>query len=223
MFHVSQFQYETLLWYLYSMKRKKWTAQEEVTDALLKFREKRKWQLAFRRYVIEKSPSQQYAPYFGLPIELYREWIELQFTDGLNWENFGKSWQFDHVVPVVYFDYTVEEELRLCWSFINVRVERLESNKARGHRVDVLAVKTYFEQLFTTTGFELCQKMIDKIIRIEKSNIVSEPAIESFIIQNASLLTGIGDLNEEEFNQLNNGSTLEEVLLEREILKKFGG
>jgi len=205
------------------MKRKKWTAQEEVTDALLKFREKRKWQLAFRRYVIEKSPSQQYAPYFGLPIELYREWIELQFTDGLNWENFGKAWQFDHVVPVVYFDYTVEEELKLCWSFINVRVERLESNKSRGHRVDVLAVKTYFEQLFTTTGFELCQKMIDKITRIEKSNRVSEPAIESFIIQNTSLLTGIGDLNEEEFNQLNNGSTLEEVLLEREILKKFGG
>lgn len=205
------------------MKRKKWTAQEEVTDALLKFREKRKWQLAFRRYIIEKSPSQQYAPYFGLPIELYREWIELQFTDGLNWENFGKAWQFDHVVPVVYFDYAVDEELKLCWNFINVRVERLELNKTRAHRVDVLAVKAYFEQLFTTTGFELCKKMTDKITRIEKSNIVSEPAIESFILQNTSLLTGIRDLNEEEFNQLNNGSTLEEVLLEREILKKFGG
>lgn len=205
------------------MSRKKWTPQEEVTDSLLKFREKRKWQLAFRRYVLEKQPSPQYGPYFGLSIEDYRKWMELQFTGSLSWDNFGTQWQFDHIVPVTYFDYSIEEDLKLCWNFINIRVEKLELNKNRGHRVDVLAVKAYFENLHNKTGYALCLKMIDKINSIEISNIISEPHLENFIIENKSYLETLEMLTPAEFNSLNTGMTVEDILLEREILKKYGG
>ena len=204
------------------MARKKWTAKLEVDDALLKFREKRKWQLALRRYVLEKHPNQFYAPYFGLGIDQYRQWIEIQFTDGLNWENFGKAWQFDHIVPVVYFDYSNEEDLKLCWNFINVRVEKLEHNKVVGNRIDVLATKAYFEGLYKKTGFSFCEKMLQKINRIEVNGIVSEPNIENFIIENIGSLEKIAELTNEEFNQLNQGMTLKDILLQKEILKKFG-
>lgn len=205
------------------MARKKWTPQEEVTDSLLKFREKRKWQLAFRRYVLEKQPSTQYAPYFGLGIEQYRKWIELQFTGTLNWDNFATQWQFDHIVPVAYFDYSIEEDLKLCWNFINIRVEPMNLNENKGHRVDVLAVKAYFESLYNKTGYSLCLKMLDKINSVEVSNIVSEPHIENFIIENKSYLESLEILTPAEFNNLNAGMTLEDILLEREILKKYGG
>ena len=101
------------------MERKKWTPKAEITVSLLKFREKRKWQLAFRRYVIEKNKSSFYALYFGLDIEQLRHWIELQFTENIRWDNFGTSWQFDHIVPVAYFDFFNEDDLKLCWNFIN--------------------------------------------------------------------------------------------------------
>jgi len=221
MFHESQFQPETF--YLYLMARKKWTPKEEVTDSDLKFREKRKWQLAFRRYVLEKQPSQQYAPYFGLGIEQYRKWIELQFTGDLNWENFGIQWQFDHIVPVAYFDYSVEEDLKLCWNFINIRVEKIHLNKNRGHRVDILAAKAYFEQLHQKTGYTLCLDMINKINAVEIANIQSEPHIENFIIENKAYLETLSTLSHVEFNQLNTGMSLEDILLQREILKKYGG
>jgi hypothetical protein len=204
------------------MNRKRWTAKVDVDDALLKFREKRKWQLALRRYIIEKKANPQYASYFGLGIEEYRKWIEIQFTEDLNWENFGKAWQFDHIVPVVYFDYSVEEDLKLCWNFINIRVETLELNKARGNRVDVLAVKAYFEKLYSVTGYSFCSKMIDKINIIEVAAIISEPAIENFIIANKEYLEMLSTLTKEEFNHLNMGMTLKDILLQREILKKFG-
>lgn len=204
------------------MARKKWTPKEEVTDADLKFREKRKWQLAFRRYVLEKQPSQQYAPYFGLSIEEYRKWIEIQFSGNLNWENFGTEWQFDHIVPVAYFDYAIEEDLKLCWNFINIRVETLDLNKNRGHRVDLLAVKTYFRQLYDKTGYQLCLKMLDKIHAVEASNSISEPHIEDFIITNKPDLEKLETLSHEEFNSLNSGMTLDGIFLEREILKKYG-
>jgi hypothetical protein len=51
------------------MKRKRWTAKTEVDASLLQFREKRKWQIALRRYILERNKSTYYAPFFGLSIE----------------------------------------------------------------------------------------------------------------------------------------------------------
>jgi len=204
------------------MTRKKWTPQLEVTDSLLKFREKRKWQLAFRRYVLEKKPSQSYSIYFGLDIEHLRKWIELQFTEALNWDNFGSAWQFDHIIPVAYFDFSKEEDLKLCWNFINIRIELLELAGHEGKRVDVLAAKTYFENLYRKTDFPLCLKMTDRIRRIEESSTASEPALESFLRDNKTYLETISTLEQGEFNQLNEGTTLDDILMERKILKKFG-
>ena len=204
------------------MERKKWTAKTEITEPLLKFREKRKWQLALRRYVLQRNISASYAFYFGLSIEQFRNWIEIQFTEELNWENFGSAWQFDHIVPVTYFDFSIEEDLVLCWNFSNIRVETIDINKNRGSRIDVMAVKPYFESLYKKTGFPLCIKMIDKISKLELSNIGSEPVIEEFIIKNKEHLDIISSLNKQEFNRLNSGNTIQDILLEREIIKKFG-
>lgn len=204
------------------MARKKWTPQFDITEPLLKFREKRKWQLALRRYVLEKNISAGYAFYFGLSIEQFRMWIEIQFVEELNWENFGSAWQFDHILPVAYFDFSVEDDLILCWNFINIRVARIELNKTNGNRIDIVAARPYFEALYTKTGFSLCLKMIEKISKIEFSNIISEPAIEDFIIKNGEQLQIASSLNKEEFNQLNKGMSLKDILLEREIIKKFG-
>lgn len=204
------------------MERKKWTAKTEITETLLKFREKRKWQLALRRYVIERNISASYAFYFGLSIEQFRNWIEIQFTEELNWENFGSAWQFDHIVPVTYFDFSIEEDLVLCWNFLNIRVETIDLNKNRSNRIDVMAVKPYFESLYKKTGFPLCLTMIDKISKLEVSNIVSEPVIEEFIIKNKAHLDIISSFNKEEFNRLNSGNTIQDILLEREIIKRFG-
>jgi len=204
------------------MARKKWTPQVDITEPLLKFREKRKWQLALRRYVLEKNISAGYAFYFGLSIEQFRMWIEIQFVEELNWENFGSAWQFDHIVPVAYFDFSVEDDLILCWNFTNIRVERIELNKTNGNRIDIVAARPYFEALYAKTGFSLCLKMIKKISKIEFSNIISEPAIEDFIIKNGEQLQIASSLNKEEFNQLNKGMSLKDILLEREIIKKFG-
>lgn len=206
------------------MARKKWTPQTEVTESLLKFREKRKWQLGYRRYVLEGKPSEAYARYFGLSAAQLREWFELQFSEGLNWENFGKACQFDHIVPATYFDYSNEEDLFLCWNFINMRVERIDEapGVARSGKGDLLAARAYFQNLHQKTGFSLCGKMLAKIESIEAAGIETNPRSEVFIKQNIDWLEKMRDLNAEEFSKLNNGMSVSDILLEREILKKFG-
>jgi len=204
------------------MERKKWTPKAEITDDLLRFREKRKWQVTLRRYVLEKNLSPFYAIYFGLSIEEFRKWIELQFTGDLSWNNFGVSWQFDHIVPLTYFDFTNDDDLLLCWNFINIRVQNIEAGKKPGNKIEVIAAKPYFDSLFSKTGYSICLKMIDKIDQIEKIRMASEIDIENFIILNKHHLEIITTLDKEEFNSLNTGTSLEDVLLEREILKRFG-
>ena len=165
------------------MARKRWTLNKEITPSLLKFREKRKWQIALRRYVLEKNTCAGYAPYFGLDIENIRKWFEVQFDYGVGWADFGKKWQFDHIIPVTYFDFSNENDLKICWNFTNIRVEQFQRNKDCGNRLDVLAAKGYFNELYKTTNYPPCLKLLNKIDEIELTEIVSSEKQKQFIIE----------------------------------------
>jgi hypothetical protein len=224
-FHGTQFHNETVsretlsLWKQSLMARKTWTAQEQVTPELLKFREKRKWQIAFRRYVLEKKSSFFYAPFFGLDIENLRKWFELQFEPGIGWEDFGKKWQFDHIIPVTLFDFANEEELKMCWSFVNLRVENLPNDKGKG--LDIPFARAFFQEVYTNTFFYTSQKLLAKIDKIEHSETVSHEKQLHFIKTNKSYLDMIQNYSSFEFEMLNSGRGIDEVKKEVEFLKKF--
>lgn len=204
------------------MTRKRWTAKTEVTQDLIQFREKRKWQIALRRYVLERNKSSYYAPFFGLDIEKFREWIEYQFDGRLDWDNFSEEWQFDHIVPVAYFDFGNEEDMKLCWNFINIRVEYLQEKTNRSGRLDALAAKTYFQTLLENTGYPLCNKMIEKIAAIEASQIKAHKRMQEFILDNKDYLETVKSFTSGEYDKLNTGTSLEEVVFELNFLRKFG-
>jgi hypothetical protein len=203
------------------MARKKWTPNQEVTPSVLKFREKRKWQIALRRYVLEGNHCIAYAPYFGLDIEHMRKWFEFQFTEALSWSNFGKMWQFDHIVPVAYFDGNIDQDLKLCWNFTNLRVESFQKNKERGQRLDVLAAKEYFEDLYRTTSYPICKKMLDKIETIKLSELLATKPQKEFLTQNKDYLDFIRDYSSLEFELLNRGRTMEEVRKEMNFIRNL--
>jgi hypothetical protein len=204
-----------------NMARRKLEKKEE-TPELLKFREKRKWQISLRRYVLEKSPCPAYAPYFGLDIQNIRKWFEYQFEKEVGWETFGSHWQFDHIIPVVYFDFEKETDLKLCWNFTNLRVELIHLNKNRGHRLDVLAAKSYFQELFDKTNYAPCLQLLQKIDEIELSEFVSSEKQQQFILENKSYLDMIENYSVFEFELLNSGRSIQEVKKEVDFLKTLG-
>lgn len=201
--------------------RKQWTPKAEVTDSLLEFREKRKWQIALRRYLLLGHKSSAYAPFFGIDSRSFRKWIELQFEDDCKWENFSEKWQLDHIIPVAYFDFKNQEDMKLCWNFINIRVELCGLNKNRGNRVDVLAARAYFEDLHKKTGYEVCQKLVEKIEMIEVSQLQSHETQEQFIRDKRAYLELISKYAPYEFDQLNDGVPVEEIERERAFLSKY--
>ena len=204
------------------MARKKWVSQTEITPALLKFREKRKWQIALRRYVLERNLCFDYAPYFGLDIENMRKWFEYQFQQGVNWDDFAKKWQFDHIIPVTYFDFSIENELKMCWNFTNIRVEGLQGNKDLGKRLDISGAKNYFKELHEKTNYPICVKMLNKIGAIEIAEMVSMESQQAFIIENREYLDMIENYTAFEFELINSGRGINEVNKEIAFLKKYG-
>jgi len=202
------------------MARKKWQAKTDITPSLLKFREKRKWQINLRRYVIEKSLCPFYAPYFGLDIKNIRLWFEYQFTNNLDWKDFGEKWQFDHIIPVTYFDHSDEKELRLCWNFTNLRVEPFQLNKNRGNRIDVIGAKSYFDELYLKTGYPITKELRDKIARIELSELLSSEPQQKFLTDHIDYLSQIENYSSFEFELINLGRSIEEVRKETAFYKK---
>ena len=203
------------------MARKQWVKKTEITPLLMRFREKRKWQIALRRYVIEENPCPFYAPYFALDIKTIRNWFACQFDERISWGDFGKLWQFDHVIPVTYFDFSDEEDLKMCWNFTNLRVEHFKPSKEQGTRADVLVAKGYFTELYKKTHYSACLKLVRKIDSIELSEIVSSEKQLSFILENKDYLDMLLSYSAFEFELLNNGRSVAEVKQEISFFKKF--
>jgi len=202
------------------MARKKWVPQTSVTPELIKSREKRKWQIAFRRYVIERKPSVPYAPYFGLDIENLRKWLEIQFPEDLGWDDFGRKWQFDHIIPVAYFDFSQEEELKLCWNFINIRVKSI-GHPHQGGWLEALQARTYFNDLYAATRYPPCLSLLQKLRSLEQQDPADSTKQQAFIMAHQPYLSMIANYSAFEFDLLNSGRSVDEVNKEVDFLKKF--
>ena len=197
-------------------RRKKWESRSETTPEAIRFREKRKWQIALRRYVVERNPSAFYAPYFGLDIQNLRNWFELQFEPGINWDNFGKKWQLDHIIPVNCFNFLIESDLRLCWNFTNLRVNA----KNQAFALEIVSAKSYFEELYKVSLYLPCKQMLEKIKLMET---IKSPAIEKqgdFLLQNKPYIDLIENYSSFEFGLLNEGRDTESIKKEMAFFKK---
>jgi len=59
--------------------------------------------------------------YLGCSFDEFKEYIEQQFLPEMNWENHGKVWEIDHIIPCASFDFTIEENLFKCFHFSNMQ------------------------------------------------------------------------------------------------------
>jgi len=176
--------------------------------------------MAFRRFVLENAPSEQYAPYFGLCRSDLRNWIETQFSEGQSWENFGKAWQFEHIISVAWFNTDSDEELKACWNYLNLRVAPVEG---AGHSTDLFFAKQYFEKLYKASAFQGCLYYLNKLDAIlEQHSLPLKDSIVGFIQTNKTVLDVIPTFSSEEYGQYLETGSAKLILTEREILKKFG-
>jgi hypothetical protein len=166
--------------------------------------------------VIEQTPSTQSAPYFGVDIQTFRSWLEVQFVTDIRWESFGQNWQLEHIIPTSYFDSENEDDRKLCWNFLNIKV----SSPLITGQPDLISAKTWFQNLYSSTQYSVCLELLKKL-ESREAMLLTQQA-KTFITDNIKRLNCLLSLDKDQLDRINRGETLEDIILENEILTKFG-
>lgn len=67
----------------------------------------------------------------GCTSQFFKEFIEAQFTDGMNWDNRGTLWQMDHIIPLASFDLSQYEQQLKAFHYSNCRPLLKEKNREK--------------------------------------------------------------------------------------------
>ena len=76
------------------------------------------------------SSSHDVLTYSATELRLH---LEALFAAGMSWENYGRVWEVDHIVPVTQFDLARVDEARACFALKNLRPLRVAENRRRFH------------------------------------------------------------------------------------------
>jgi len=63
------------------------------------------------------------------------KWLTHQFTEDMNWENYGYTWHIDHVVPVTFFDLDKAEDKQACFHWSNLKPLAKEQNLSKSDKI----------------------------------------------------------------------------------------
>ena len=76
----------------------------------------------------------------GIDIDLYRKWIEFQFTPEMNWSNI----EIDHVKAICLFDVSKDEELKEAFSWKNTQPLLKHDHHQKGTKFNFLDYQNQF-------------------------------------------------------------------------------
>jgi hypothetical protein len=71
-----------------------------------------------RNAIKGRTKGQRTLDYLCISIDEFKIYIENQFKEGMNWENYGE-WHLDHIQPICSFDHSDEEQIKECWHYSN--------------------------------------------------------------------------------------------------------
>jgi hypothetical protein len=93
--------------------------ERENSDVLFKLKRRLRHRLYMALKRNHKSGSA--IKDLGCSINEFKNYLELKFKPNMTWDNYGKEWEIDHVMPLYKFDLTVKEELLLACHYTNLQ------------------------------------------------------------------------------------------------------
>jgi hypothetical protein len=70
----------------------------------------------------------------GCSIEEYKLYLEKQFDENMNWENWGTYWEIDHIKPLCTFDLSLKENQLLAFNHQNTQPLEKIKNRTKSKK-----------------------------------------------------------------------------------------
>lgn len=145
-----------------------WCKNQRNTN--MNYRIKKSLAARLRTVLTKKTSTMNY---IGCNIQYFREWLEYNFTENMNWENYASYWSIDHIIPVCKYDLTIEDEKLKCWNWSNMMPVTINYNSSKKN-IDINQInyvvkklEKFKEEGSTTKWFSeefLLTSQIDKFI-----------------------------------------------------------
>ena len=87
-----------------------------------------------------KSKSSSTREILGIDIDLYKKWIEFQFTPERNWSNI----EIDHIKPICMFDVSDDEQMKQAFSWQNTQPLLKKDHQLKGIKFNFLDYQLQF-------------------------------------------------------------------------------
>lgn len=71
----------------------------------------------------------------GCDIYYFKRYLENKFILGMTWENYGKEWHIDHIIPCSKFDLSKQEEQKKCFHYLNMQPLWAIDNLKKARRI----------------------------------------------------------------------------------------
>lgn len=81
--------------------------------------------------------------YIGCSIEMFKKWIEYNFDENMKWDNYGKYWQIDHIIPCASFDFSDEKNIYTCFNWANLAPLEISENIRKSNKIDNKIIQYY--------------------------------------------------------------------------------
>ena len=127
----------------------KYSNEKYKTDPIFKL--KTLLRRRVRNYLLNKDlkKTRKSFSYLGASIEEIKKYIESKFTHEMTWENHGKVWHIDHIIPLAIGN-TEEDLYKLC-HYTNLQPLLIEDNLKKS---SIYEGKRYCKKRNSTTNTE---------------------------------------------------------------------
>ncbi len=111
-----------------------------------------------------KNKQKKSIDYLGCNSEQYSNWLKYNFNEIYTFENYGKTWHIDHVIPIHRFNLENEEEQLLAFNWRNTVPLLANDNLIKGTKIHSLQIEQHYKKLLEyhkENNFEFPQIYID--------------------------------------------------------------
>jgi len=129
----------------YSETRNKNTRERRKVD--IEFRIKEACKSKFHRAM--KRGNNNFNNIISCTTGFLKKWIEFNFDDKMNWENYGDTWHIDHVYPINQFNMSNELEKRICFNWKNLRPLNGKENISKSDDIKIDYILNHYKDVVT--------------------------------------------------------------------------
>ena len=121
-------------------RKEKWRRQGKKINRRVRNSINRRIRTALNKFNLNKSNFS--VKYLGCSVEYLKIWLEYQFQDEMNWENFG-DWHIDHIKPCSSYDLSKEEEQYICFNWTNLQPLWAIDNIMKSNKINILNIEEH--------------------------------------------------------------------------------